>query len=197
MRKDSVSSGEAPRRRAGRLLAVGLAAIGCSSPGSIDLIQSEIRSGEDFSGYRRYAWMPASETRSGTQPEDHRLHDVIHDAVEEVLRQRGFVAVPGAGADFLVTYHCKVKEELQVEVIDRVWYDDPEGGEWTGVPRRIERSSFERGSIVIDLVSPRDGRRVWRGVARGRLSPDATPDQLRQIVDRSVREILDAFPPGG
>ncbi|MEN8184399.1 MAG: DUF4136 domain-containing protein, partial [Myxococcota bacterium] len=108
-----------------------------------------------------------------------------------------FVLRETRDVDFLVTYHCKIAEELQVDVIDRVWYGGAsDEGDWEEVTRRIELSSFPEGSIVIDFVKPGDGKRVWRGVAQGCVSPDATPEQLRDIVDRSVYQILDELPPG-
>jgi hypothetical protein len=91
--------------------------------------------------------------------------------------------------------HCKITEQLKADVIDRVWYRTGEEGNSEEVPRRIELSTFDEGSIVIDFANPSGARWVWRGVARGRISPDATPEQLEQIVDRSVRDILDEFPP--
>lgn len=183
-----------------RLLAIatmGAMGLGCASAGNIPVVQSEYWKHENFAAYERYDWLPSdAHLRSSTQAEDHRLHNLIREAIDERLAAKGFARSRGEGADFLVTYHCRVEEELRVDVIDRVWYGGAgdEGG-WEEVTRRIEYSTFDQGSIVIDFVNPVSGKRVWRGVARGRVSPDATPDQLREIVDRSVREILDEFPP--
>jgi hypothetical protein len=99
-----------------------------------------------------------------------------------------------ADADFLVTYHCEIAEGIKGEGIDKIWYDTGEG-DWEDVTPRVELSSFEQGSVVIDFATPAEHRRVWRGIARGRLSPEATPEQLDRIVEQSVSEILAELPP--
>jgi hypothetical protein len=174
--------------------ALALAILGCAWPGSIPVVLTEYWTDEDFASYRSYAWWPDGADHQQTQPADHRLHDRIRSAIDRTLAQKGFARSGVSQADFLVTYHCKIAEQLKVEVIDKVWYDAGEGG-WEDVTPRVELSTFEEGSIVIDFATPRKHKRVWRGIARGRLSPEATGDQLDRIVDRSVSEILAEFPP--
>jgi hypothetical protein len=62
---------------------------------------------------------------------------------------------------------------------------------------RVEhtKSEFEAGSIVVDLIRPGESTWAWRGIARGRVSREAAPDELAEIVARAVSEILDEFPP--
>ncbi len=179
------------------ILVMGAMGLMCAGPGNIPAVQSEYWKDEPFASYERYDWLPSDgHLRKRTQAEDHRLHDMIRVAIDERLAAKGFNRSRAGDADFLVTYHCKITEELQVDVIDRVWYGGAgDEGDWEEVTRRIEHSTFDQGSIVIDFVAPTSGRRVWRGVARGRVSLDATPEQLQKIVNRSVREILDEFPP--
>lgn len=177
---------------------VAMAALGfaCASAGSIPVVQSEYWKDENFAAYQRYAWLPSdAHRRAQTQAEEHRLHDLIREAINKRLAAQGFIRSQKRDADFLVTYHCKIAEQLQVDVIDRVWYSSGTPGDREEVTRRLEMSTFDEGTIVIDFTKPDGVKRVWRGVARGRVSPDATPEQLQKIVDRSVREILDEFPP--
>ncbi len=182
--------------RPGVLAALMVVAWGCASPGNIPLVQSEYWKGESFAAYERYTWaLGDGRGREQTQVEDHRLHELIRAAVDEGLTARGYTLGPPAEADFLVTYHCRIAEQVQVDVIDRVWYGSDDGADWEEVTPRVELSSFDEGSIVIDIIDAATGRRVWRGVARGRVTLDAAPDQYQAIVDRSVRQILDAFPP--
>lgn len=172
------------------------AALGCASAGNLSVVQSEYWKGEDFASYRRYSWLRAElESHRRTQAEDHRLHDLIREAIDEQLASRGFTQTDSSAAEVLVTYHCRISEQLKVDVIDRVWYGTGDQARREDVTPRVELSSFEEGSIVIDFVKPREHRRVWRGVARGRVSPEAASEELRKVVDRAVKEILDEFPP--
>jgi hypothetical protein len=170
----------------------------CASAGHIPAVQSEYWKDENFAAYERYAWLPSdAHLRERTQAEDHRLHDLIREAIDERLTGMGFVRSRASDADFLVTYHCRISEQIQVDLIDRVWYGSGDSEEWEEVTPRMELSPFDEGSIVIDFAKPASGKRVWRGVARGRVSLGATPEQYEEIVDRSVREILNEFPPEG
>lgn len=182
--------------RATLIVAIAAFGLACTSAGSIPLAHTEYWKNENFAAYERYAWLPSdAHRREATQAEDHRLHDLIRAAIDERLQAKGF-AESVRNPDFLVTYHCKIAEQLDVEVIDRVWYGGAgDEGEWREVPRRVEFTSFDEGSIVIDLVKAANGKRVWRGVAAGRVSMDATPEQYKAIVDDSVRELLAEFPP--
>ena len=114
-------------------LLVALASLaGCASGGSIPVVRSEYWKGENLAALESYAWLPTDEyRRERTQAEDHRLHDLIRGAIDERLGARGFLRTEASEADFLVTYHCKVAEKLEVRVIDRVWYDYSHGeGDW-------------------------------------------------------------------
>lgn len=177
------------------IVAMALLEFGCAGPGSIDVVQSEYWKNENFAKYENYAWLPSdAHQRAATQAEDHRLHDWIREAIDRRLAAKGFARAQSGDAHFLVTYHCRITEKLEAAVIDRVWYGTGDQARWEEVTRRVELTTFDEGSIVIDFVEPGADHRVWRGIALGRISREATPEQLQRIVDRSIREILDEFP---
>jgi hypothetical protein len=178
------------------MLAMVTLGFGCATAEHIHMVESEYWKDENFTDYKSYAWIPSDAHRHAeTQAEDHRLHDLIREAIDARLAERGFVRTHAPDADFLVTYHCKISKALRADLIDHTWYTTGEEGNWEAAPRRVGLSTFDAGSIVIDFARPDGARWVWRGVARGRVSPDATPEQLKEIVERSVDEILDEFPP--
>lgn len=184
-----------------RYVVTGLAVVAllsCVSTPRLPVVESEYLKGGDFSSYRRYGWLATDAELDRTQAEDHRMHTMIRDAIDAQLTARGFVKSDPSDADFLVTYHCRISEKLEAEVVDRVWARGPSSGGSDHVPvtpRAVELSRFDEGSIIIDFGLPTGPKRVWRGVARGRLAKDITPEELRQVVERSVREILAEFPP--
>jgi len=183
-----------------RLLAsLGLiAALGCASNSApFPVAYSEYREGEEFGAYQRFALLDGSpQAARQTQPLDHELHEFIQDALSRELTRRGYLLTTADDADFLVTFHCRTGDELTTKVIDHEWRLDG-GDEMVAVsttPRHII-STIKKGSIVIDFVTPLERRRTWRGVARGRISPEATGEELNGIVVRSVRATLAEFPP--
>ena len=173
--------------------------VGCSTAGSIGVVQSEYWKNEDFSSYKRYAWLPSDpQQRSATQPEEHRLHQLIRDALDKQLIARGFIKTNGGDEDFLVTFHCKVAKVVESRVINRVWYQEVDDSPYfEEVTPRVElsMSEFERGSIVIDFATPGRPKGGWRGIGRGGVPPAAPSAGLGEIVDEAVSEILDEFPP--
>ena len=196
MRRHRATRG-APSTRLAILLAL-VAALGCSSSSArLPVAYSEYRKGEDFGAYERFASLKGSpEAARQTQPLEHELHELIQGALSRELTRRGYVLTTADDADFLVTFHCRTADELTTKVIDREWQlDDGDGVVSVPITPRRVISTIRKGSIVIDFVTPRERRRTWRGVARGRVSSEATGDELSGMVVRAVREILAEFPP--
>ncbi|MBW2390434.1 MAG: DUF4136 domain-containing protein [Deltaproteobacteria bacterium] len=170
--------------------------LGCSSPGSIPVVQSEYWKDHDFGAFHRYALLASDASHSEqTQSVDTRAHDLIQEIIDERLSAKGFVRSEASEADLWVTYQFKISEKTKVERIDRVWVGSGDDADWEEVVPRLEFSSFDEGSIVIDFLKPGSDERVWRGVAKGRVSRDAKREQLDAIVNQSVRSILGEFPP--
>ena len=170
--------------------------LGCSSPGSIPVAQSEYWKDQDFGAFHRYAWLAGEAPDREQAPYgDPRTPDLIQTIIDERLAEKGFVQSETGDADLWVTYQIRHSEKTKVDRIERVWVGSGDQGDWKEVVPRLEFSSFDEGSIVIDFLKAENGERVWRGVARGRVSPDATQDQHDAIIRQSVRSILGEFPP--
>ena len=171
--------------------------LGCSSPGSIPVVQSEYWKGHEFGAFERYAWLASDvENAEQAQSVDPRTHGLIQRTIEQRLAAKGFVQSAAGEADLFVRFQFDIAEKTNVERIDKVWVGGAEDNAgWEKVVPRIEYSSFDEGAIVIDFLKPGNDEPVWRGVGRGRVSRDVTPEQLDTIVSQSVRSILGEFPP--
>ena len=171
--------------------------LGCSSPGSIPVVQSEYWKDHEFDAFARYAWL-ASDVANAEQAQSvaPRTHGLIQRMIDQRLAAKGFVQSAAGEADLLVTFQFDIAEKTNVERIDKVWVGGAEDyAGWEKIVPRIEYSSFDEGAIVIDFLKPGNDEPVWRGVGRGRVSRDVTPEQLDTIVSQSVRSILSEFPP--
>lgn len=175
---------------------IAVVTLGCASPGSIPVVQSEYWTDQDFGAFHRYAWLAGDASdKEQTSSGDPRTPDLIQAIIDERLAEKGFVQSEAGDADLWVTYQFRVSEKTRVDRIERVWVGTGDEADWEDVVPRLEFSSFHEGSIVIDFLKAENGARVWRRVARGRVSPDATQTQHETIVRRSVRSILGEFPP--
>ena len=54
---------------------------------------------------------------------------------------------------------------------------------------------YEEGTLVIDVADAREKELTWRGVGKGRLSRNPTPEQITADVDTAVEQIPSRFPP--
>ena len=170
--------------------------LGCSSAGNIPVVQSEYWKDHDFRDLQRYAWLSGDTShREQTPSVDPRALDLIQETIDERLAAKGVLQSEGGDADLWVTYQFRNSEKTKVDRIERIWVGSGDQGDWEEVVPRLEFSSFDEGSIVIDFLNVENGTRVWRGVARGPLSREATQDEHDAIIRQSVRSILGEFPP--
>jgi hypothetical protein len=51
------------------------------------------------------------------------------------------------------------------------------------------------GVFIVDIVDARTNRLIWRGTGRGAVNVDPTPEMVKKNVERTVKKILDAYPP--
>jgi hypothetical protein len=181
-----------------------LALVGCSS--------MDINTGSDptanFAALRTYDWME----RPAAAQQDPRLMDPrfdrhIRDEVDRVLKGKGFKTGGPADADFLVGYHLGITSSLEVLRMNEQygytpglgWHGYLDGGKkfgWGagGVPDSYVRK-FNRGSLVIDVVSPGSTNLLWRGSAEAEIHEKRSIDLQLQRVEEAVRKVLKSFPP--
>lgn len=148
---------------------------------------------EDFSAYRTFTWFPREQRQQGDYRADNPLLDArIRSAVERELAARGHRKVEDRNPDFYVAFFLSVEDKLDVYTVNRGYYDY--WGYGVGIPE-TRVSQYEEGTLVLDIVDARDKELTWRGVGKGRLRRNPTPEQITEDVDAAVKEILARFPP--
>ncbi|MEE9606914.1 MAG: DUF4136 domain-containing protein [Myxococcota bacterium] len=150
---------------------------------------------EDFSAYSTFAWLPGRAPQTGDYRVDNPLIDArIRKAVEDNLTAKGFVKRTDRRPDFYVKYFLAIEKKLDVYTVNRGYVDH--WGYRISVPETRVRE-YEEGTLVIDIADAREKELVWRGVGKGRLREQPTPEQTTRSVDDAVAAILKDFPPGG
>lgn len=175
------------------LIACSLIGLAVSAAGCLTLmpVSSHVERGLDFDRYRTYDWAPAD----ALPLTDERLRDNpffvddVHGAIDTELTRRGLVRAAAERADLLVHYHAAVNERLEVTARPGRLRD------CVADDCRAEATTYEAGTLVIDLVDASTHRLVWRGWAEHRLEDMLDdPVEVKRRVDSGVRRIFATLP---
>lgn len=151
----------------------------------------------DFDKIETFAWAKTPETSLETK--DPLMHSRIRNAIEHYLSQAGFVEVEqGADPDIYVTYHTDTKEEMSLNTTN-FGYGYPGGwgygGYWGGYggmgmgTSSTSVSTWEVGTLVVDVWDPDTKTIVWRGMATNiTVSPD--PDKMMKRIDKALAKMV-------
>ncbi len=171
---------------------------GCASNVSIDYNENI-----SFANYKTYQLIKPDNAKnlSNKNPEvDNSLvRERIESALHDQLQARGYEL--SDEADFFVTYFLQVKQEIEtrnsgVSVGYGSWGRRGGIGMRYGFPE-YNISTYDRGTLTIDILEPADKTLVWRGSTSRRLNrAGTTPESNNKIVQEVVHEILSEFPPG-
>ena len=121
---------------------------------------------------------------------DSQLQPVIEGTLRIQLGQLGlrFEQNPSQ-ADLLLAYTAATERSLSDQELLRRFglvpgYSAPEN----------RAASYERGSLVLYLVDPTNGRVVWRCAAQTLIDFDAQPEIRRQRIEAGIASMLETLP---
>jgi len=181
-----------------------LAASGCRTY----YIDTDYDVGTDFRELRSYQWGPQApaEASDGEGAIDPRVANDLFDrrvrhAIDHKLADRGFrEAEEGAEPDFLVYYNAAVEQRIDAQNIGPRfgWGYGRRGrfGGYGGFNYTVIRQ-YDVGTLMIDVVHPREQRLLWRGATQADIERAGTPEQRTQRIEAAVNAILQKFPPPG
>ena len=138
----------------------------------------------DFASIHSYAWM----TRPLEIPDVERraplLDRILHETIAEELGGRSVVAAPEERADLLFTYYLDPRENLTE--YSRTYVSN-DMNTWL---RPLKVYKEELSVVVIDGISGRDGRLMWRGVFAMQLAePWTLAKKIRKVTAGLIRTI--------
>lgn len=145
----------------------------------------------DFSKMKTYAWhMPPP----GTPNVDSLTHQRIVRAIEDGMEARGFRKVEEGAADVIVHAMASVHERIRTTPVTiGVGYSWPAG--YIGAREGVEVTSYEEGTLIVDVIKPDTKSLMWRGTAKAAVDRDRTPEEREARIREAVGKILQAFPP--
>ncbi len=150
--------------------------------------------------YKTFAWAKTPET--SLQSESPLMHSRIKNAIEYHLTEGGMIENT-ENPDLYVTYHTSSKEEIQLHTTSMGygygggWGWDPYWGGGMGMgmggmgSSTTTSSTYERGSLIIDLYDAKKKEAVWRGTAESVMKQN--PQKAAKQIDKAVDKIVKKF----
>jgi hypothetical protein len=151
------------------------------------MITTDYNKSADFTHYKTFMWIKDPKTA------DPLMKQRVIDDVNAALSARGLRLVT-SGADLGVAAHTATKEEHSLDT----FYNGFGGGwRWGG---RFGSSStmvttYEVGTLIVDLFDTRTKDAIWRGTATKTLSDN--PEKNAANLNKAVGDLFKKFPPSG
>ncbi len=140
----------------------------------------------DVAAFEAWTWHEPPKIADASPFADNSLlRKRVREAVASELSKRGYRRVDGEDADFAVTFHVLITSKREA------WGSTGWGWPSWSYGGDYRESTFQEGTLVLDLTSP-DGRQLfWRGWVSGAVP---TPDSDRDRVAEAVKRILSELP---
>jgi len=159
-----------------------LSVVVAGSVSAMDIYVDFDRSGR-FSWYKTYAWYDSEET--SLEGHNDLMHSRIKTAIMQQLSQ-GRMTEDTDHPDLYVTYHASSQEAFR---IDPAAIGIGFGSGWGGFGVSSARSStYEQGTLVIDIWEAETKKLVWRGVAVDAFSDN--PDKADKMINKAIEKMI-------
>lgn len=180
----------------GFIIFVSVLSAGCASQN----VNTDYDKSYNFKSLKSFAWLKSPQEDLKAMPKVSELnHKRIREAIERTLINRGYTKSVGNSKDFYVNYHTSLTRRIDPSPVNAYY----------GVGRHFGRGSvgitfggpiashseYEEETLIIDIVSGRDKKLVWRGDSSHQIDRSQTPEQRTKEVNEVVAEILSAYPP--
>jgi hypothetical protein len=159
----------------------------------------------NFAGLKTYEWLKEPQKPTGDPRIDGNtiLQNRIHEAVDTELTARGFRKVT-SDPDFLVAYHVSLDRRRSVQTLNNYYGYGPgwgygygaayRPGYWAGSPETYVYE-YEEGTLILDIVDPKNKELMWRGSAQDEVHFKSTPEKDQTQLNEAVHKMLESFPP--
>jgi hypothetical protein len=180
--------------------ALSLLVVGCSAGGSGG-VKVTYDKAADFSRLKTYSWLPGVMLGVAERGADENQVDgMIVKAIDDALAQQGYTRVAGGGETFRVKYQVIAETKVAMTYVDEPYvrsisgglYNDAAVGMGSSAPVPME---YDVGTLIIDIVGPRESVLLWRGTASRTIRKDTAREERQQRINQTVQKMLANFPP--
>ena len=177
------------------ILILALIAWGCAEP----TVRTDFDSSADFNSFRTYAFAGLTDINQGGVLDNSLIRKRLESMVRTQLSKKGLTEVElRDNPDLLVHYWVGVKEKQQVESTGPYGgYYGMRGGypgyAWGMGYGGVTTYEYKEGTLIVDLVTPRQNELVWRGTIIEILG-DSKEDNL-QMANEGITKAFEKYPP--
>lgn len=172
-----------------------LAAVGCSGI----KVSQDYDPATDFRYMQTFSWASDTQEKTGDLRIDNPLQDArIREAVESLLREKGFKEAVDASADFLVRYQYTLRRKIDSDgtgggIGFGIGSYGSHGGIAIGTGNSIRE--YDEGTLTIDVIDAESKALLWRGSGSQRVTEYSDPAESSRDIHEWVEKILNPFPP--
>jgi len=136
-----------------------------------------------------YAWHPELvEIHADGKLNIQQARATIEQSLNDGMRQRGYLRVHSSSpSDYWLGYTVALESMLSDEAINRRFGLEP------GFVTQ-NSGSYEKGTLIVDLVEAKSRRVVWRSAAQGLVHTKHSEDVRRHRLESAVRQMLAGLP---
>jgi len=154
----------------------------------------------DFSALQTYRWSPdILKKEQETEGNNPLLNSRIHSAVDRKLASMGYRQSTDNTSDFIVSYQTDVRQRLSTEGTTgsfAVGFGNFGNFGAIGLSTGNAIRDQDEAALMIDIISNKDNKLLWRGVSTRYVYTHNEPEELTKTINAHVDAILAQFPPG-
>lgn len=156
----------------------------------------------DFKSIRTYRWLESPPAITTTAPDaatnpnlsQKVLGPHIVSAVDRELTARGLKRLEAPEADIQVVYYAALNVGMDSNVLGS-YYQYTTG--WAlplGPAPTTSLRIYERGTIIVDVVSPAAKMAIWRGSAATDVEQATTLEKRIERINQAMKRMFERFP---
>jgi len=156
----------------------------------------------NFSALKTYSWLPSPPSPKLVAPDakgdptltQEVIGPHIITAVDRELAARGLTKIETGEPDVKVVYYANLAVNMDAAQLGSYYQYTTGWGTLVGTYATTSTEVYERGSIVVDVVSPASNKAIWRGSAVARINRENNLDKRVARVNEAVANMFEKFP---
>lgn len=156
----------------------------------------------NFTTLRTYSWLPSPPSPLIVAPDakgdptltQEVLGPHIIEAVDRELTARGWTKITTGEPDVKVVYYAALAVNIDAAQLGSYYQYTTGWGVLVGTTATTSTEVYERGSIVVDVVSREANRAIWRGSAATRVNRENNLDKRVARLNEAIADMFEKFP---
>jgi len=156
----------------------------------------------NFTSLRTYTWLPSPPSPRIVAPDakgdptltQEVLGPHIIAAVDRELAARGLTKIESGEPDVKVVYYANLAVNMDAAQLGSYYQYTTGWGVLVGTTATTSTEVYERGSVVVDVVSRELNKAIWRGSAATRVNRENNLDKRVARLNEAIADMFEKFP---